>query len=455
MALVAGPATFSGETFLTPGGLPVADISSSDNRNLLKSIDRIQTFSYNYNIQRNEVRQLGKASLVSRPIINSPTINIMFDYLVANVRNESRLGFYVNYPVSGVSSYQPLYSDNFAVNLIGGFLERDLTKHIDLGSGNTLSWPMAYRDKRNLYLVTSPPGVDIYNPNYVSGNYNPYANSYQTYAFGNCYINAYSTEAAVGSMPRASVSYIAENVLYHNTSSGVSVPSVNAKDRRVVSGVNFVLPPIYEAGGPTALNPGDITIDISSTGNPGMNHFGFKYSNIKLASYSINLGLDREDLSSIGYKLPWDRQINLPVIADLSFNLVPGDNTTGSFADLINNDWNYDATIHLKNSICPPESRTDVVRYDFKGLKAHSLNYGGGVGSSNSAAFSFSTELDPEDLTKGFFVSGILGYDESQDYPNHYLLIDDTAGAYPAGSDGSYLLQEDGYRLILDEGSPY
>lgn len=454
MALLAGAATFSGESFLTPGGIPTTSTADS-NFNLLKQIDRVQSFSYNYNIQRNEVKGLGKASLIGRPIINSPTINISFDYLVNSVRNESRLGFYVNYPVSGINGWQPLFADNFSVPLLRGFTERDLTAYVDLGGGNTLSWPKAYRDKKNLYLITAPPGEDVYSQSFISGNYNTNANRYQVYAFGNCYINSYSTEAAVGSFPRCSVSYLAENVLYHVSGSGVSVPSVNAKDRQVVSGVNFVLPPVYEIGRLSAVNPGDISIDISSTGNPGLNHFGFKFSNIKLASYSINIGLEREDLSSIGYKLPWDREINLPVIVDLAFNALPGDNTSGSYADLINNDWNYDATIHLKDAICPPESRTDVVRYDFKGLKLHSLNYGGGIGSSNSAAFAFSVELDPEDFTKGFFMSGILDPNDLLLYPSHFLLIDDTAGAYPAGSDGSYLLQEDGYRIILDEITPY
>jgi hypothetical protein len=449
MALLAGPATFSGETFLTPAGVPTASTVDSNN-NLLKQLDRVQSFSYNYNIQRNEVKQLGTSSLVARPIITSPTISINFDYLVANVRNESRLGFFVNYPVSGVNEYNPLYADNYNVNLIRGFTERDLAARVDLGSGNILSWPMAYRDKKNLYLITAPPGEDIYNPSFTSGNYNTKANRYEIYAFGNCYIESYSTQAAVGSLPIASVSYVAENVLYHLSGSGVSVPSVNAKDRTVVSGVNFVLPPVYEAGGPTVLHPGDITIDISSTGNPGMNHFGFKFTNIKLASYSINMNFQREELNSIGFKLPWDREINLPVLADLSFNCVPGANITGSFADLINNDWNYDATIKLKTKPCPESSQYEAVRYDFRGMKVHSNNYGGQISSSNSAAFSFTTEIP-----YGLFISGVLGYDEQTLFPNRYLLIDDTAGAYPAGSDGSYLLQEDGYRIILDEITPY
>lgn len=450
MALLAGPATFSGESFLTPGGIPTSSTIDS-NYNLLRSLDRVQSFSYNYNIQRNEVKQLGTAGLVARPIINSPTINISFDYLVANIRNENRMGFYVNYPVSGSDGTQrPLFYNNFDVNLIRGFTERDLTAHVNLDSGNILSWPMAYRDKKNLYLITAPPGEDVYSQSFISGNYNQNANRYQVYAFGNCYINSYSTEGAVGSLPRASVSYTAENVLYHVVGSGVSVPSVNAKDRQNVQGINFILPPVYEAGGPTAINPGDITIDISSTGNPGLNHFGFKFSNIKIASYSINMDFEREELNSIGYKLPWDREINLPVLADLSFNCVPGDNITGSFADLINYDWNYDATIKLKDHRCDPNNQQDVVRYDFRGMKLHSNNYGGSIGGSNSAAFSFTSELP-----SGLFISGILGYDELREYPNHYLLIDDTAGAYPAGSDGSYLLQEDGYKIILDELTPY
>ena len=102
MALVAGPATYSGESYLTPGGVPTTDLSSS-NLNLLRPIDRIQDFTYGFNIKRNDIKQLGTASLVNRPIITSPTVGFSFSYVVANVRNEARMGFYVNHPIYGNS----------------------------------------------------------------------------------------------------------------------------------------------------------------------------------------------------------------------------------------------------------------------------------------------------------------------------------------------------------------
>ena len=74
-----------------------SDIYKQINR--LHSIDRVQSISYDIEVPHTDINQLNKRELVDRPIINHPTVNLSFDYLLCGTKNEARLGFDVNYPL--------------------------------------------------------------------------------------------------------------------------------------------------------------------------------------------------------------------------------------------------------------------------------------------------------------------------------------------------------------------
>ena len=107
--LFTGP---SGHNFLSYiGERPHDDYSNPLlTHNLIKQIDRVQSFSYDINIPHTQINQLNTRSVLGRPIINPPQVDFSFRYLVADVSNESKLGLYVNYPQyeragEGSSSY--------------------------------------------------------------------------------------------------------------------------------------------------------------------------------------------------------------------------------------------------------------------------------------------------------------------------------------------------------------
>ena len=69
--------------------------------NLVSQLDRIQNFNYNINLPQENLTQINTTKIIDRPIINSPEVSFSFDYLIADVSNEAKMGFYVNFPQYG------------------------------------------------------------------------------------------------------------------------------------------------------------------------------------------------------------------------------------------------------------------------------------------------------------------------------------------------------------------
>ncbi len=452
-AIFSGPAPASGFHFIDNGGVYNNNYNlSSQNINLVKPINRVQSFSYNVNTNRSDVLELGRRGTIHRSFIDPATVDVSFDYISHGILNEYNLGFYVNYIIpSGTNSGSAFYADNYSVCSISGFVTRDLVR-----GENEIGYPQSYRDKRNLFVLVGEYGKDI-NSTSASFGHSKSRNSF-TIGIGNSYITNYQARAAVGTFPTCSVSYIGENYKVYASGSGCLIPALDSKTRSGILNKHFTLPSTYQNNIVSALRPGDITVSIEAqnqttgilaiqgTGYSGslisdIYDLGFKYSDIKIQSYEISLPLNREPLNSIGYKLPIDRQISFPVFTDLNFNLIPGDLQTGSLENLMNRNIDYNIAIKLKNPINSSQDAGKVaVQYNFRKAKFESINYNSQIGDSETADLSFRTEIDPDDLTKGFFMSGLL---------NIGLGGIQTLSAFLLKEDGDLLLQENSDNFIV------
>ena len=132
-ALYVGPAPETGYNFIHyTGGIPTNDHSDLYQQlNLLHSIDRIQSVSYDISTPHTDISQINKRGLVDRPIINSPSVDLSFNYLLCGTKNEARLGFNVNfpqfeYPFNG----EPYYQNNLNVSLLSGFFEKNKNRRL-------------------------------------------------------------------------------------------------------------------------------------------------------------------------------------------------------------------------------------------------------------------------------------------------------------------------------------
>jgi hypothetical protein len=443
--LFVGPAPSSGYHFLNKtSGEFHNNPTISNTANLIAPIQRAIGASYDFSVGRAEVKALGYHSTISRPILEAPVVSISFDYHQVGINNEYRMGFYTNYSTNLNST--PYYANNSGVYVLSGFTTKSLNRAVD-----NAGWPLDYRDKRNLFVAISKTPEDL------TENLGARTREIDVIGFGNCYLTSYSTNAAVGDTAKCSVSYIGENMRFYSSGSGIEAPAINYRDGTPTSGLTCVIPSLYEQGlgaAPSAIVPGDINIDIVSyvnnapryahngavsgsvnlTKSSDIKNIGLNFQDLRIERYSLSIDLRRETQSALNFKYPSDRRVVFPVYANVEFEILVGDSETGSLHQLVTHDADYDISIRLKHRVA---SSGVAVRYDLIGSKFQGVSYQTSIGPNKTARLSFTTELDPRNLTRGLFMSGIF-YQNPED--NSYLLKEA----------GDYVLLEDGGKIILD-----
>lgn len=137
---------------------------------------------------------------------------------------------------------------------------------------------------------------------------------------------------------------------------------------------------------------------------------GVSFSNLNLTNYNLDLNINRRPLQSLTAKLPLDRKVTFPVYVNLNCSIVVNNNQTGSLARLFSNDDDYYCTVKLKN----PAFKTSgtAVQYDFRRAKLSSVDYGIQIGGNKVVNLGFVTEINPSNLERGFFISGLLNTPE-------------------------------------------
>lgn len=412
-AVFVGPAPATGYHFIDKGGTLNNDDASPDNYNLVSRINRVQSFSYTQERNLADTRSFGKRGNIKRYQATSPSVSFRLDYLQMGVRNEDKIGLYVNYPDQTLTnSGNPIFPNNYEVFLLKGF-----ESNSDARASNDLQWPMEYRDCRNVFLSIGNERGDDFN----STRFNEPVRPSDVIGFGNCYLTSYSSRASVGEFPIASLSFVGENTVNYSSNSGQPIPAILPKTFEQCTGTKFKLPNTYEEADVTVLLPGDILLDFSGYASPtapilsGITSYGsstlvnnacLDFRNIQVTNYEINLDIPRSPVYSLDYKAPINRKVQFPVYADLTVRAIVNEYQTGSIHSAYKNDQDIDVSIRLKN---PADANTqgDGIRYDFKKAKLVGYNYETAIGDNKVISFNFSTELSPDDLSKGLFISGL------------------------------------------------
>lgn len=344
--------------FVGPSPASGAHIGASG-QNFVTQLQRVQTANTSFQISRTDVNQFGELAAIDRIILEAPTVNLDFSYLIANVYNEKQLGFVVD-GSSGVIS-----------NLLNGS-----------------------QDQKNYFILQAPQGNDA-----VNGDTNTAANSVK--AIGNGYLSNISWEFAVGQLPRATAQIQGFNIRTDLSSSGNNIPAVNTTNGLLVTGVTYVLPPSVSGNAVSALRPGDITLNISGVQ-------GYSISDLKIQSASFSLPITREPIQRLGSKFAISRQIRFPISATVQISAVLGDAAAADLSNVLCNDQDFTLSLLAKLPNCSGLGAT-AASYTMIGAKLESQNETRNIGSNNSATFSFAAPLGgPTDSSHNVYVSGIL-----------------------------------------------
>ncbi len=365
----------------------------------LKQINLVQNASFNFNVARTEIQQIGGNSLTTRKAVVQPDISVGFTYLLSDGRNEGMLGFCP----SGENS---------------AFLS---------GQQNTSG-------DRNLFLIVSEKQEQDFNLVTDFSNQS-------VFGFGNCVPTNYSIQASVGSIPTASVEYLASNVKFDTTSGTQSfedahgtvctigsglIPAVNPEDGQPATnpfgyvlrtgdfssslGADFNSMGHQNTGDIHYLRPGDVQMSLKQNNLGGINLSGS--NKMHITDISIDVPINRTELFGFGSKYAYDRRAVFPSLGNVSFTATANNIKDGNVNNVFSEDENYDFTITFMDPTSSLDSNgqpsNKAIELEITKARLQNQNFGQSIGSNMEVSATFTFECNP---ITGFKFSGIARSD--------------------------------------------
>ena len=327
--------------------------------NRVNQLMRVQSANYGFDIGRTDVNQFGNLAAIDRIILEQPTVNLDFSYLLTSGENEKKLGF-------GIGGEE---------SAVGNFLS---------GIG----------DSRNYWVYVADEGNDANDANTaIHGRA-------KSIGIGNAFLTSYTAEGSVGDFPTASLNAEALNMRFFAKNSGQS-PAVEPVNGTNWSG-SFQLPTPTKwntgsaAGEITALRPGDVTMNISGTK-------GMTVGDLKLQNFSFTFDMAREPLNKLGSKFAFSREISFPVTATCSADAILGEIEAGNLADVVNDD---SSEFTVRVTINKPGTTNRAIQYDLKGCKLESQSFTSSIGDNKSVSMEWATQVGgPQDQAHGIKIT--------------------------------------------------
>ena len=378
-------------------GLYVAPYSGEQNASsdyylanniILKRLEKIQNFNYSIQEPRLNAQGFGQKQNIFRGISGPPEVTFNFSYIPDGVTNENRLDFNVNH-FSGFNT--PMFS-GLCTN--SGLLNnRDFYLVIN-------------KDDNDLFSENATLSNSLINPTDVTQIINSNSRNYGLLHFQNSYLNEYSFNVSLGNLPVVNQSYVADNIVFYTSGSGVKYTSLD-----LISGINqvnndtIIIPKALNynqtaISGQNILLPGDATVSFYTSNT------GVLFYTDTIQSLDYSLSFNRKSYRAINYKFPLLRKIEFPINGKLNTSFIVEENLVGSFFDTLNRDDDYNVVVDFSNS----RKGVDKTKLTFSGCKFTNINYDSSIGSNKTATLSFDFDLDPDFGRRGLFVSGNVLY---------------------------------------------
>lgn len=167
--------------------------------------------------------------------------------------------------------------------------------------------------------------------------------------------------------------------------------------------------------------------------------------NIPMQNFELSMGLDREDLKSIGHVSTIDRRLNFPVFVDFDFSSIVGEGMSGSLVDRIKDNTSYDFIINMYNPNCGETGRQLALKYNLYNAKLVEASNAISLSSKLISNFKFRAETDIGKIGKMFVMSGLLN-SPFPAFPYNYLMLQNL--------NSGFLFTQDGNLLITSQNIP-
>jgi hypothetical protein len=336
--------------------------ANQSNENNLTGLKRVQSASVDFSFNRQRFKQIGSPNYIGDVNITNPNVTLGVDYLYSNGTNEVVLGLNVNGASSAVLSglRKPLQDNNY---------------YIMFGSG--------IKDE---VLLTSADG--------------DFQNNFNIMALGNCFLNSYSIQAALGQFVSVSAGIQADNAELTPYTTGYSVPAISPSTKAPDSVYAYKVKKQFfknttnqDGLVESALAPSGIKLTLPDNVNvPGLEFTGDGNGNSAfINSFGLEFSIDRTALYGFGTIYPYGRRAVLPVLGSLSLSATASEFQSGTLYDLVklhdNADRGYGFTVDFIG-----QSGSTGLQIEVEGAKMDGQGLSESVGDNAGidASFSFS-----------------------------------------------------------------
>ena len=392
-------------------GVTGVNVGAAKLRSLVTPLERIQSANFNFSINRTDINEFGKLARIDSIAMESPTVGLDFNYYLTDGGNERKLGF--NIPTS---------------NYGGGARTNDYsTGDLAVSGYSALSGLIDDNEGNNYFIVVSPEGQDVDQSEVNTSDF-------EVIGIGNGFISDYSIEAAVGSIPTASVTVEGFNIKVDSAISGSAVggatpqapyvPAVDitngeyntgasAVNQFVIQGANALsdnaIDTTGDNGTPSALRPGDITFSMSNSGD----YQGFVDMDgdgeAHLQSMSISVPMSRTVLQRLGSTFGYARVIDLPLNVDVSLSVVVSELKANNIFHTLCHVKHHNFTLTLYG--CDPatggRSTDKKIQIQCKNARLEGESFSNTIGDNQTADLTFSCQIGgSNDKTSGVIMDG-------------------------------------------------
>ena len=409
-------------------GGTTADPSAAGNcrsRSLIEPMERIQSANFNFTINRQDINEFGQLARLDSIVMESPTVGLDFNYYLTDGGNERKMGF--NVPTA----------NNAGGNAVAA--RSSATEYFWTGDGclsgfSALSGVLNDPQGNNFFITVVPDGKDVQGTTALAATGSAYTKN-DVVAIGNGFVSDYTVEAAVGSIPTASVTVEAFNIKVDDHLSGApisdtasyfldeGVPGVslegNSGTNRYVfqTGMGNTGTQVYQNTNGTsfnttgsadvaALRPGDLTLSMGNSGS----YYGLADmagdGAAHIQSFTINVPLSRTILQRLGSTFGYARVVDLPVDISCTVSAVVSELQNKNLFSELCNRTTHDFTLTMRDAACTSAGNEKLV-YTVKNARLDSETFTNAIGDNESVDMTFTTQIGgANDQNNGLFMNG-------------------------------------------------
>ena len=388
-------------------------------------MERIQSANFNFTINRQDINEFGQLARLDSIVMESPTVGLDFNYYLTDGGNERKMGF--NIPTSAQDlRYKGAGNDRSSSafwtgdGCISGF--------------SALSGVLNDPQGNNFFITVMPDGKDVQGTTALAatgtaGNYT----KNDVVAIGYGFISDYTVEAAVGSVPTASVTVEAFNIKVDDHLSGAPLATEGYMDEGVPgvtlegnsglcryvfqTGIGNTGTEAYQATNGTsfnttgsstvaALRPGDLTFAMSNSGSyiglTDMNAAGAAH----VQSFTINVPLSRTVLQRLGSTFGYARVVDFPVDISCTVSAVVSELQSKNLFSELCSKTTHDFTLTMRDSSCTSAGNTKM-KFTVKNARLDSETFTNAIGDNESVDMTFTAQIGgANDTNNGLFIEG-------------------------------------------------